>query len=289
VVDDGSTDNGPAIVQSINDPRIKLILQVNSGAAAARNRGIKEASFDLISFLDADDEWKPHYLEIIRGMIRRFPEAGMYSTAYEVVNEKGKKYFPKYRSIPDFPWEGIIPSYFRSATSAWGPVWTSCVTLPKYVFDQCGDFPVSFIRGQDRDMWDRVALRFPVAFSTMISATYYLNASNRYLNKKYQAVAPHPFLLKAQHLIEKGDIPKQIPQADLEDFIAYNFIFISRTKLVHLKEPSEARRILLNVRPQTINTAISKYLLILISFLPQQFIKYIYELKQVYKAIMKRP
>ena len=62
VVDDGSTDNGADVVQNIPDARIRLIRQENQGPGAARNRGLRSASSNYISFLDADDEWLPEFL-----------------------------------------------------------------------------------------------------------------------------------------------------------------------------------------------------------------------------------
>lgn len=56
VVDDGSTDNSVAIVESIAGPRIRLIKQENGGPSKARNTGVKNAKGDWIVFLDADDE-----------------------------------------------------------------------------------------------------------------------------------------------------------------------------------------------------------------------------------------
>ena len=63
VVDDGSTDNGPQIVRGYKDSRLRLISQANAGPGAARNRGIMESQYKLLSFLDADDEWMPEFLE----------------------------------------------------------------------------------------------------------------------------------------------------------------------------------------------------------------------------------
>ncbi len=62
IIDDGSTDDGPEIIRTIVDPRIRLIQQSNAGPGAARNRGVAEALGDFVAFLDGDDEWLPNYL-----------------------------------------------------------------------------------------------------------------------------------------------------------------------------------------------------------------------------------
>lgn len=66
VVDDASTDGTSDVVKrySEGDGRIRLFrLPVNSGAAAARNKAISEASGRYIAFCDSDDRWMPEKLE----------------------------------------------------------------------------------------------------------------------------------------------------------------------------------------------------------------------------------
>lgn len=63
VIDDGSTDDGPARVQKFKDPRIVLKRQENKGPGVARNAGLGMAKGKYIAFLDADDEWYPLFLE----------------------------------------------------------------------------------------------------------------------------------------------------------------------------------------------------------------------------------
>lgn len=66
IVDDGSSDNTIEIIknyQTIN-PQIKSVqLQVNSGAAVARNTAIEIAQGRFIAFLDSDDCWRDQKLE----------------------------------------------------------------------------------------------------------------------------------------------------------------------------------------------------------------------------------
>src|SRR5699024_6424946 len=68
IVNDGSTDNSVEKVEAFNDPRIRLIHQANAGVSAARNKGIEEANYDWISFLDADDLWMENHLSILKNM-----------------------------------------------------------------------------------------------------------------------------------------------------------------------------------------------------------------------------
>ena len=56
VIDDGSTDSTPRILERLGS-RIKTRRIENSGAAASRNAGIKIATGDYLAFLDADDLW----------------------------------------------------------------------------------------------------------------------------------------------------------------------------------------------------------------------------------------
>src|ERR671936_1110009 len=81
VVDDGSTDGGPRVVAAFPDPRIRLVSQVNAGAAAARNRGTACARAGLVAFLDADDQWEPAFLETVIGLRSRFQSCEVFANS----------------------------------------------------------------------------------------------------------------------------------------------------------------------------------------------------------------
>lgn len=64
VVDDCSTDDTAQLVESVDDPRVRVIRnEVNSGACKSRNVGIIAATGEYIALLDSDDEWLPDKLE----------------------------------------------------------------------------------------------------------------------------------------------------------------------------------------------------------------------------------
>ncbi len=92
LVDDCSTDNSVEIVEAClkrePDSRIRLVRQEeNRGAAAARNRGRKEASGRYIAFLDADDVWVPQKLELQLAFMQK-KEIGFLFSAYEFGDER---------------------------------------------------------------------------------------------------------------------------------------------------------------------------------------------------------
>lgn len=82
VVDDGSTDAGPAIVEAFTDLRLRLVKQANAGPGAARNRGLREARGEFVAFLDADDEWLPEFLLESIDLLDEDPEAAAVTSGY---------------------------------------------------------------------------------------------------------------------------------------------------------------------------------------------------------------
>lgn len=65
IINDGSTDGSGEILTKLaeEDKRIRLFTQKNAGVAAARNRGLSEATGDYLTFVDGDDYVSPDYIE----------------------------------------------------------------------------------------------------------------------------------------------------------------------------------------------------------------------------------
>ncbi|WP_158266296.1 glycosyltransferase family 2 protein [Allosphingosinicella deserti] len=170
VVDDGSTDGGLALLEDLDDPRLRLISQRNCGKGVARNRGMQESRRPWIAFLDADDLWFPDHLSELARMAALHPEAGLLATAY------GEGTDPT-TIVPGGESRVRPIAYFREAASKIGVVWSSATAVRRDVAREVGDFG-PWRTGEDLEYWARVALIAPVVKSDRVTAYYLRNESS---------------------------------------------------------------------------------------------------------------
>ncbi len=76
IINDGSTDDSLAKLQSIHDPRLAIFSYENGGLPVARNRGLDHAQGEYVSFIDADDIWLPEKLALQLQALEQSPTAG---------------------------------------------------------------------------------------------------------------------------------------------------------------------------------------------------------------------
>jgi glycosyltransferase involved in cell wall biosynthesis len=265
VIDDGSLDESSDVVKSFHDNRIQLFSQKNQGVSAARNNGVKKASADFIAFLDADDEWLPNHLQTLLRLRNNYPGAGAFTTAYSIL-EAGEKIRPtRYRAIPAYPWEGLIPNYFKSAALGDAPMNSSSVGIPKKVFNEFGGFPEGAWWGEDTDLFGKIALKYPIAFSWEIGAIYHWDAKNRVCGKP--SLTPEPFVAFARNALKNNRV-SDFFSTDLEEYVARKEIYRAASHL-YIGNNLEARNILRNTQTRVFKTR--KNLLLLLSILPVFF------------------
>ena len=168
LVNDGSTDGSLDIVNSFDNERITLYTTENKGVSHARNYGVSKSTSDLIAFLDADDLWESNHLENLYSLYTSFPNCGLYATAYYKRFFNGKKMNARFNGVSSDHF-GVIDDYFLASTMD-SIAWTSAVLIPKKTFREIGGFDEEMRSGQDTDLWVRIALKDPVAFSTLASS-----------------------------------------------------------------------------------------------------------------------
>ena len=246
VVDDGSTDDGADVIKGFEDPRIRLIRQENQGVSAARNRGVRESAADLIAFLDADDEWLPKHLETLLRLWKGYPEAGAYGTAYLIILKDLKPQIAPFSSeIPKEPWEGLLPSYFKAAALGDPPISASTVAIPKYVLNDIGGFKTEAWWAEDTDLWGRIALKYPIAFSWDGIGIYHMEASNRTAHR-IEPIEEIIFVTSAQNALQAEEVSSEL-RGDLLEYLALKQID-NASRNLKLGRPDLARRNLMNCK-----------------------------------------
>ena len=179
VINDGSTDNSPQVVEKINDSRIRFISKPNGGVSSARNRGIKEAKFDWIAFLDGDDLWDIVYLEEMNRFIVDFPDADVYGCAFDD-NFNGSVTLRNFFLPIDY--KGYISNYFKHAHKSLLFCSTSTI-VSKSALLNVGSFDERIDMGEDIDLWIRLAYNHNIAFYNKILAHYNQDGPNRAMRK----------------------------------------------------------------------------------------------------------
>jgi len=159
VVDDASTDNTKAVINSFDDDRIRYVRHSeNKGEAAARNTGIKIARGEYIAPQDSDDEWFPQKLaKQIELLKNTSPKVGVAYTGFWKIENNEKTYIP-------FSWvnrkEGDIHKELLKGNFIGSPA----TLIKKECFKKAGMFDERLFHLVDWEMWLRVSKYYHFKF-----------------------------------------------------------------------------------------------------------------------------
>lgn len=166
VVNDSSTDDSLAIVQSFNDSRIRIYTKPNGGVSDTRNYGLKKALGEYICFLDADDLWNNNYLKNLTLIICKYPNAGFICGAYKTFKNNVNNIIKTiiFDEIPE-SYVGKIDFFKESVKKKRIISLTSSVCVRKKTLEDMNTwFAEGVNNGEDADMWVRLALKTDVVY-----------------------------------------------------------------------------------------------------------------------------
>lgn len=267
IVDDGSTDKSLSELKKFDDDRIHIVKQKNSGVAATRNRGIAEAQYDLIAFLDADDEWLPDYLITIYSLITKYPKCSIFATQYFIKNKNETQENQTFGL--QFEIDGVLENYFHVASKNSPPLCASAICVKKEAMENIGGFPLGIKSGEDLLTWAKLAANYPIAFSTQHLSIYHNDVEKwepgRPTDTKDTVGMELKKLLKTIHEDQKKSLKKYIGfwhKMRASTFIRHN------QRLLSLKETLLS----LYYNPWNLKT----YLFFPIAFVPNTILKYLF-------------
>lgn len=156
IVNDGSTDGTSAVLNPfLDDARVILLEQPNSGVAAARNAGIRRSSGEFVAFLDADDLWDSGKVAAQVAMFRESSASlGLVHTRYV-----------SFASDPGSCWRKDDDACFGYLCSperilVYDFIATSTVMVRAEFLDEIGLFDEGLSGTEDWDLWIRFLARY---------------------------------------------------------------------------------------------------------------------------------
>jgi glycosyltransferase involved in cell wall biosynthesis len=151
IIDDGSTDDTVAIIESYQDARIRLIRQEHEGIVVALNRGVAESRADWIARMDADDIAYPQRFEKQRALIHKNPGTVLCHTQIRIIGEE-RYVTPAGRFIRS---EGLSQLRLCYQSAIVHPT----VMFRKDAFLACGGYLAEERHAEDYGLWGRLVLQ----------------------------------------------------------------------------------------------------------------------------------
>jgi ABC-type thiamine transport system substrate-binding protein len=79
-----------------------------------------------------------------------------------------------------------------------------------------GGFPEGHWRGEDTDLFGKIALKYPVAFSWEFGAIYHFDATNSACDRNIPPDYQEPFVKTARAALLKGEVPQELTESLIE-------------------------------------------------------------------------
>lgn len=177
VVDDGSKDRTPLILEGYTDTRIKVFRQANKGEAGARNTGLRQMTGEYIAFLDADDIYLPDALENLSSFLDSNPQFdSVFSDGY-IFDQDGRQLMRLTEVRPGIHTGDILNPLVMTPTVITVPVCTmtraSKVREHELFFDEYNN-----LIGTDWDFWIRLAVHATFGYLDKITCKYRIHTTN---------------------------------------------------------------------------------------------------------------
>lgn len=153
IINSASTDSTLDIISQFQDPRIKVFSYPKANVAVNRNRGLKHATAEFISFIDADDLWTKDKLADHYKALQENPKATIVYSWTDAIDENSRFL----RACSRAKWKGdvyaklLLDDFIGNGSN---------VTIRTEILREFRGFDESLTNAQDTDMWLKLAAKY---------------------------------------------------------------------------------------------------------------------------------
>lgn len=161
IVDDCSTDHSVEVIQSFDDPRIKLeVLPRNSGMNVAVARCVQLSSGKYIANLSSDDLWAPTKLAEQVAYLEHNPDCAAVFTQVTIVGEDGQELTPQ-EFLSPFDYENRSPDeWLRRFFYLGNCLCSPSVMIRREVYEKFSCQDKRMVSLSDFDLWVKLSLEY---------------------------------------------------------------------------------------------------------------------------------
>lgn len=147
IVDDGSTDNTPRLIETFTDPRIRVVRHPSSkGMAAALNSGFRASRGEFLTWVSDDDFFEAEALATLKSYLDRHGNADFVYSHYDLVDENGCYIRAGKTDVPSALDEDNCVGH--------------CFLYRRCVYEALGDYHSDAFLVEDYEYWLRVRKQF---------------------------------------------------------------------------------------------------------------------------------
>ena len=156
IINDGSTDSSAELIESYNDPRIRLVHnKTNLKLIKTLNKGIRLARGQYIARMDCDDISMPDRLSKQVAFMDAHPEVDILGTGFYVIDSNGKL---NYKVL--FP---LNHALLRWSLCFYCPICHPSTIIRKDALLKIGGYDPEMLHAEDYDLWYRLSKKTKLA------------------------------------------------------------------------------------------------------------------------------
>jgi glycosyltransferase involved in cell wall biosynthesis len=156
IADDGSGADTRTYLQSLDDPRVRVIWLEHTGRpSAVTNVALRAARGYYVAFLDSDDLWLPKKLETQIAALQLDRQRGWSYTSFAIVDESGQRVTSARTRAWPTPSGWILEKLLAEDTVIAQP----SVVVARVLLEQLGLLDESLLMCYDDELWFRLAAR----------------------------------------------------------------------------------------------------------------------------------